>query len=156
MALERVYPRALLGLLCASAAFVSCGERIKNKKPTFPVTGKVLVQSRPAAGAMLIFRPAAGSTEPEEWIMGFPRARVKEDGTFAVATYGVEDGAPAGDYIVLANWPRTPEGDETAGSSGGQAQPNDRLEDRYMDPATSTLRAKVEAKPNNLPPFKLD
>jgi hypothetical protein len=146
-----LYCAPLIAVLWLSLIGLGCGSKIKNKKPTYPVTGKVLVQSQPAEGALLIFRPPESKDSPEEWTMGFPRAKVKADGTFAVETYGNEDGAPAGDYIVLANWQPAAEGEISA----EEAEASDRLGGYYMDPALTPLRAKVEAKANQLPTIEL-
>lgn len=132
---------------------LSCGgPKIKNRKPTFQVSGRVLVQSQPAEGALIIFRPLAGADTPDEWTLGFPRATVKADGSFVLETYGTEDGAPAGDYVVLVNWPPAPNPERRGEEPTGE----DRLGRRYLDPNNSLLRAKVEARQNVLPAFELN
>ena len=106
----------------------------EDRKPVFPVKGKVLVGNKPAASAFLLFVPV---NEPAESKDPRPRAEVQPDGSFALSTYGEEDGAPAGDYIVTLTWP-----DE---------EQSDRLKGRFSDPTKSKLRAKVKPEPNDLP-----
>jgi len=113
----------------------------------YPVKGKLLVGEQPAVGAMVIFHPV-GST-PEEWAGGYPRARVGGDGTYELETYGDKDGAPAGEYRVLVTW--TQSGSEETEDT----QMIDRLKGRYSDYSRSTLKAKVDAGPTEVPVIKL-
>ena len=131
-----------------SVCAVSCSGGRPKKKACYPVKGQLFVKGQPAAGATLIFQPQGGGSH-EEWTSGFPRADVVADGSFDVETYGEKDGAPAGDYVVLITWR------EKVDPQNEEATPPDRLGNRYNDPATSQLRAKVEAKPTELPPIKL-
>jgi hypothetical protein len=117
------------------------------KKVCYPVKGELLVKDKPAQGALVILRPRPDAN-PDEWSMGFPRANVGADGKFEVGTYGDNDGAPAGDYIVLVSW-------EAPNAQNEEASGPDRLGGRYSDPATSKLTAKVEAHPTELPPIRL-
>src|SRR5205809_954396 len=84
--------------------------------------------TKPAEGALVILRPQQDAN-PDDWSAGFPRANVGADGKFEVGTYGDNDGAPAGDYIVLVSWiAPNPQNEEASGP--------DRLGGRYSDPAT--------------------
>ena len=74
-----------------------------HERSVFPVKGQVFVRSQPAAGARVILRPMENAN-PEEWTAGYPRGMVADDGSFQVSTYGSDDGAPAGDYVVLVEW----------------------------------------------------
>jgi hypothetical protein len=140
----------LVGLTCLMPA--SCGT--KGQKPVFPVQGEVFVQSQPADGALIIFRPAGGEPNLDEWTHGFPRGTVGPDGTYRMSTYGNQDGAPAGEYIVQIRWDAPPTATEDEPSEEEQPPP-DRLGGRYMNPSSSTLRATVETKPNVIPRFDL-
>jgi len=110
----------------------------ENQKPVHPVMGSVTVGGKPAVAAFILFTPV---NEPPDSKQPRPRAEVKEDGSFAISTYGTEDGAPVGEYIVTIVWE-----DRDVG---------DRLKGRYSDSKTSTLRATVKEGANDLPPFKL-
>jgi hypothetical protein len=118
------------------------------KKVCYPVKGQVFVGAKPAEGAMVILHPQDGPTE--EWASGYPRAQVQSDGSFELETYGDKDGAPAGNYKVLVTWTGGLNSEETE-----DTQMVDRLKGRYSDPARSTLQAKVDAAPTELPPIKL-
>jgi hypothetical protein len=132
---------ALAGLL----AGLSCKGEVR--KPVFPVKGQVFVRQKPAAGALVVFRPVTAETEKEGWSSGYPRARVQEDGSFQLATYGKDDGAPEGEYLVLIEW-RDP--------SQGEGSEIDLLQGIYSDPKNPRLRCKVEPKPNEVPPYRIN
>jgi hypothetical protein len=149
------YPRDFMArMLCvallaaAMGCFAGCtGSRGPAKKTCYPVKGQLLVQGKPAEGALIIFRPAA-EAKPEEWSAGFPRAHVASDGTFEVGTYDERDGAPAGDYVLSVSWVMpNPLNEEAPGI--------DKLAGRYADAATSKLTAKVEPRPTDLPAIRL-
>ena len=87
--------RVALGLFAATAlACSSC-----SSDGTNPVTGKVLVNGQPAAGANVMFFPE-GATKNAVPSTG----RAGADGTFTLVTGG-KPGAPAGKYIVTVTWP---------------------------------------------------
>ena len=132
----------------ALGAVAGCSGRDPRQKACYPVEGQVLVKSQPAAGAIVAFQPASGGN-PQEWYAGYPLATVGADGTFHVVTYGNQDGAPAGEYIVTIVWPgeRDPKDEE--------ASPPDKLNGQYADPTKSPLKAKVENGPTKLAPFNI-
>jgi hypothetical protein len=138
-----------LSLLCGvPICLTSCTKPSgPAQKVCYPVKGQLVVGGQPAAGAMVIFHPE-GST-PEEWTSGYPRARVGADGAFELETYGDKDGAPAGDYRVLVTW--TQSGSEETEDT----QMVDKLKGRYTDYTKSTLRAKVDTGPTEVPVIKL-
>jgi hypothetical protein len=109
-----------------------------NQKPVHPVSGQVTVGGQPAKAAFVLFTPLNEPPEPKD---PRPRAEVKDDGSFAISTYGAEDGAPLGEYIVTVTW--------------DDREVGDKLKGRYSDSKTSTLRATVKEGANELPPFKL-
>lgn len=80
--------------------------------------------------------------------MGFPHATSAADGKFEMGTYTDNDGAPAGDYVVLASWTVPNPQNEEASSP-------DKLGGRYAEASVSKLTAKVESKPTEIPPFNL-
>src|SRR3954451_7091566 len=93
---------ALLMLFAAGLAVAACSPSGPSKKVCYPVKGELTVGGKPAEGATVILHPKDGNAE--EWSAGFPRAKVGADGKFQASTYGENDGAPAGDYVILISW----------------------------------------------------
>ena len=82
-------PRLLLrGLL---AGVLLLGAACSGRKTVYPVTGKVLFEGRPAAGAVVQFHPQ----DKADSNAVAPLGQVGADGTFRLTTYAHEDGAPA-------------------------------------------------------------
>ena len=131
-------------VLCLGACTKESGP---IKKVCYPVKGKLMIGEQPAAGAMVIFHPEGGV--PEEWTGGYPRGTVGADGTYELGTYGDKDGAPAGEYRVLVSW--TQSGNEETEDT----QMVDKLKGRFSDPTRSTLKAKVDAGPTEVPVIKV-
>ena len=136
----------------APAILVLCVPSCGSDRPTcYPVRGEIFVgqgkDRTPANGAVVIFHPTApASAEAPR-----PTAHVGEDGKFALTTYVKGDGAPAGEYAITIEWrlPRPPPPHQPK-------QTGDRLQGRYADPRTSTIRYSVEKnKDNNVPAIEL-
>jgi len=125
----------LLGVLLPLSG---CGD---GKLVAYPVTGTLLVDGRPAEGAVVTLIPINGS---EEFMHERPFSEVDAEGKFELTTFLSGDGAPAGDYKVTVLW--------TKGARPGQA---DRLGARYATPDRTSLTATVESGPNTLPPIEL-
>lgn len=112
-----------------------------GRKPTFPVTGKVLLNGKPAEHATVVLHPtSAGPDEPR------PHGTVGPDGSFKLTTYEPDDGAPAGDFRVTVElW--------LAGRP--EEGPTSRLPAKYAKPDTSGLTVTVNAGPTELKPIEL-
>jgi len=136
-----------VGILSTLGA--SCSKQHQDRAPVFPVKGKVLVDGRPANGAAVTFYRAGVAITTQDKGSAGATARTKEDGSFTMATYEPDDGLPAGDYDVAIHLKQGRE------SSRRTEKKPDLLHDRYSDPKTSGLKARVEEKPNELPPFNL-
>lgn len=138
-------------LVCAalilSAVLAGCRKASPQfeSRPTFPVEGKLLIRGKPFQGVQVFFHPSDSSQR------GKPRGETDAEGTFRLRTYRDGDGAPAGDYTVTVYWP-APYNPKMAVSD---QMPPDRLGERFMDPKSSPLRARVSASPTTLPPFDL-
>ena len=99
--------------------------------------GQVLVNGQPAGDALIVFHPV------EEWGRSIvPQAWTDADGRFVLSTYAMDDGAPAGDYRVVVEWP--------AYHSGRSIGP-DRLGGKFAKRETSQLKAHVDKGTNELP-----
>jgi len=141
---SNVRQRSLAALLLAAIA--GCGD---DRLDVYPVSGKVLVQGKPAAGAEVIFY-----TQEEELRkpgVPIPKGEVAEDGSFSLTSYEPDDGAPAGEYAVTVVWNQVVVADPDPESRVER----DRLNGRYADPETSGLTATVAEDDNELPPFEL-
>jgi hypothetical protein len=112
------------------------------------VHGKVTVDGKPTAGVYVFLNPA--EQPPTHGI--FPNAITNQTGEYWISTYDAEDGAPLGDYVVTAKWPRG-EGLQVHSESP------DRLKGRYGDPARSSIKITVKEarkkQPNQVPPLDL-
>jgi hypothetical protein len=148
--MHRAYPlaRRCCRLACAFALVLGaagCGG--DGRKPVFPVTGAVLIDGKPADGAVVGFHPA-GELDNQRALRS--TATTEPDGTFQLNTYLSQDGAPAGEYVVTVYWPGPLPPDAHPGDVGP-----DRLGRRYADPKTSPLRATLGEGVNDLEPFQL-
>jgi len=130
----------IFGLLSVSS---SCK---KSSAKLYPVKGKVLFKEQPAEGAKVVFMPAG--EQNAQYRGARPAATVNADGSFEMRTepYGV--GAPAGEYTVLLTW--FPPRDENP-----NANPKNKLPNRFGDPTNPILKVTVKEGENNLEPFKL-
>jgi hypothetical protein len=135
--------RLLHGTLVALLPFaaLSCGDG-EDRKPVYPVRGQLFVDGKPAAGAYVLFHPASDA-DPQATR---PHGQVDQDGTILLSTYGANDGAPIGDYLVTLDWRRTVPGHGPRGPS--------LVPPEYGTPKESPLRATVKAESNNLAPFQ--
>lgn len=127
----------LLGLL-------GCG-KTDDRKPVFPVEGRLTFNKEPMGGAMVTFHPL-GDTNPRALRS---QATADADGRFQMTTYLAGDGVPAGEYAVTVYWP----GKRTGKTKPGEEEedmPPDRLNKTYTVPATTKLRATVHEQPNTI------
>jgi tetratricopeptide (TPR) repeat protein len=115
--------------------------------PVYPARGQAFFEGKPIPQALIMFEPL-WTKEPK---FPRPRAVVKDDGSFAVETYGKEDGAPPGEYKVLVQWLLKSQEYENEG--GGL--PRNYLPLRYGQFATSGLKVTIEKGETQLPAFQL-
>ena len=113
-----------------------------------PVRGKVMMDGRPATGADIVFYPAQPLSDKDA---DYPRGAVSDDGSFAIGTYGVGDGAPAGRYRVSIF---RGGGSESEGLRAVKVMATDAFK-KYKDPEGSGLTVTVKEGSNDLPPFLL-
>jgi hypothetical protein len=134
-----------LGLL----AFTGCGD---GKIARYPVNGKVLVDGKPAAGAMVIFCPIEGS---EQLMRERPIGFAGPDGSFQLTTFALNDGAPAGEYKVIARWAANSPNPQGNADDERRRTPPDALRGKYFNLDSTPLTATVTKGTNDLPPFEL-
>ena len=135
-------PTPLIVLVLISFGLASCS-KTAGRKPTFPVSGRVLLpDGKPAEHALVVLHSAGDVDEGA----GKPHGKVGADGTFKLTTYDADDGAPAGEYRVTVELWLAGKGDEP---------PANRLNPKFSKPETSGLTATVGAGPTDLKPIEL-
>jgi hypothetical protein len=101
---------------------------------------------------MVIFVPT--STDPQAERKR-PFGIADAQGRFNLMTLEPGDGAPAGEYKVLVQWPAPNRQANEQWSGGRERLGPDRLQGRYFNLEKTTLTATVEEQANELPPFEL-
>jgi hypothetical protein len=142
--------RVRMALVLLGAVCLGCGAK-PRELPVVPVSGQLFFQSQPAAGALVVLHPLE-STDSSLWPMGYPRGTVSADGSFQISTYRDGDGAPEGKYRVCALWTQRLDGAETGDP---EDESPDLFQERYIDPARSTLDATVAGPSTELPRIDL-
>ncbi|MGO9467202.1 MAG: hypothetical protein ACLQIB_19330 [Isosphaeraceae bacterium] len=132
-----------------------------NSAGLVPVSGKVLYKGEPASGAVVYFHREGGSGTPAQPI---PSGTVEDDGTFALSSDNLGNGAKPGQYAVLIEWPdragngvvpvKTRGKTNLVKRSRVRSGP-DRLGGRYFNIANPLLHAEVKSSWNQLEPFDL-
>jgi hypothetical protein len=134
---------ALLLALQIFLSCVSCSRSPDDRIPVITVQGKVFVDDQPAEHARVVFHPQDAAQRL------VPHGRVDREGAFQLSTYELNDGAPVGEYAITITWtePAPP------GSAPDAPEGPNKLDRRYADPQTSTLRVRIEPSTNQLEPF---
>jgi hypothetical protein len=132
----------LLILMVLLANNAGCGSKEPARHVVFPVTGKLLVDGRPAEQAIVYFHPRNGDATR-------PFATVTADGSFQPGTYTTTDGVAAGEYVLTVEWPKITvvEGEEQRGP--------DQLAGRYGNPQHPVATVTVKEGENAIPPLDL-
>jgi hypothetical protein len=137
---HRISVGTLLGFILLVAG--GCGG---DGGPTiYPVSGKVLVDGKPAVKALITFHPMSGPKD-----QAIPYAETGADGTFRPSTRLTGDGAPAGEYALTILWP------EVKIDHGEEISGRDRLGGRYANAGDSNLKLTIKEGENSLPPIEL-
>ncbi|EAQ81401.1 hypothetical protein DSM3645_23456 [Blastopirellula marina DSM 3645] len=114
---------------------------------TATVTGKVSYQGKPLPYGSISFRPEAGSPA---------YAKLREDGTYSLSTFGNGDGAVIGKHQVLIIATETDAGIAPANDSGIEMPVTKSVIPRkYTSFSTSQLTAEVISGKNNEFSFNL-
>jgi hypothetical protein len=130
---ERLYRgvAARVGLVLLSM-FAGCRD---GRQATYPVSGQVTIEGKPAAGADLRFYETRGGTPS----LSRPYATTDAEGRFVVSTYGMHDGAPPGEYRVTVSW----KGPLDRISPDQRDAMPERLPARFADPSTSGIQVSI-------------
>jgi hypothetical protein len=123
---------ALAGALVVAVA--GCSRDEEPRVVTAPVSGKVLFNGQPAAGAQVLLHPQ-GHALPAG---AAAAAIVQSDGTFQPRIYGDEPGVPPGNYVVTLQWFKV-----MAGEGGAGRGPN-VLPREYAKAESSPIKVTVK------------
>jgi hypothetical protein len=73
--------------------------------PTFPVSGTVHIDGKPASGVKVMIFPANKLPEGYDPNRGSPHSAFTDlEGKFKITTYFKDDGAPVGEYVMVFYW----------------------------------------------------
>lgn len=133
--------------LMFTAALIApgCGRSGNDGPPAYPARGKLHINGQPAASAQITLHPVNGEDFDKRGCR--PSGRVDAEGTFRLTTYEIEDGAPAGDYVVTVYWPAAPDSNEPS---------PDRLGGKLLDPEESKFQIHIEPGDNEIPAILLE
>jgi hypothetical protein len=135
--------------MAAIVVLSGCASKEDGRVKVYPVSGKVLVNGKPAEGAEVIFYGATPELRGPGTVSA--SGKTNENGEFRLGSYGPDDGAPAGKFNVVVIW-REP---IPEGADSERFQAKDRLNNRYATPESSGLTAEVPEGGIELPPFEL-
>lgn len=122
---------------------VGCGSQ--KRVPTFPVSGKVLVNGKPAVDLFVTFHP----TPKKDGQSFLPFGKTDENGDFKLSTFRNGDGVPSGDFLVVFEWR------EKSGTFKSQFEGPDRLKGKFSKPESSTFKISITNQTTILEPFEL-
>lgn len=128
------YGRTRLILGAVALILAGCADEGPARKATYPVTGEVLVDGKPASQVQVILHDLNGMDEQQPTISS---TFTDDAGKFSVSTYEQGDGAPEGEYAVTFFWGQL---NLVSMQYGGP----DKLKNKYDDPKTTPFRIKVE------------
>jgi hypothetical protein len=119
------------------------------------VTGKVVFKKTiPAAGALVVFHPIDDAFERR--VGGKPYAKVREDGTFTLSTYGSDDGAPEADYGVTIEWHQAPREGKLSLTGEGSPAGRSMLQPKYSIPKSPVFKVSIKKGETNEFTFDVD
>ncbi len=112
-----------------------------NGPRLYPVTGQVTVNGQPIALIRVQFRHTDQSLPGN---LKMPVGITDASGMFALSTFGDNDGAVEGEYVVTFEW-----------LSSNDLGAWDKFGGRFANPNRSTFKIRIEPKRNTLAPFEL-
>jgi hypothetical protein len=124
----------LIATVVTFAATSGCGSS-SDGPILYPVTGRVLIDGKPATGGTVSLREGGSQLQPS--------GVISSDGTYVVRTRDKE-GAPLGSYrvVVIVNEPGA------RGPDGHTGLPNLIVNSRYLNESTTPLRIEVKDTPS--------
>lgn len=131
---------AFAALLMVTA--LGCGEKWAAVNPA---SGSLKFNGKVPVGALVVFHAVNPPTDSGATIVT-PTARVKDDGSFVVNSYGTGDGAAPGEYVLTVEWYKP----DAEGNPGPNALPKE-----YANPKTSPLKVTINGGPTTLDPIDI-
>lgn len=154
----RVYGTWIL-LLAGAIPLAGCSNSLEDHPPLYPVRGKVMLDGEPMPVGTIVFEYSGEGAGAPVGTAGGPfraTARIKE-GAFHLIGYAGSEGMPAGNYKVGIS--AGPGRSEDGLFGRDVALPKKRKStvavNRYADPKSSGLTARVSSDPPNEPVFDL-
>jgi hypothetical protein len=146
--LRTLFAVAILGCGLSS---VSCSPHVNNPTPpnekeTTPVSGVVKVNGEPGHGVQVTLNPVGGMDASN------PTMSVGEgdlEGKFRISTYGGNDGAPPGEYMLTFQW-----FDRTVVRIGG-GDPKDMFNGKYAEKTDHMITVPKGPEPLDLGTIEL-
>jgi hypothetical protein len=142
MLIQRIAGLGMLCLLCG--LLTSCSEEIpqpaeQKKVPVTPVTGTITVDGAPQAGIEIGCVPV-GTFSYGDLSAKMLHGTTNEKGEFALGTYDLSDGVPAGEYSLTFSWPII----SLIKQEDTKKAKSDRLKGKYSTAKNSPKKIKVE------------
>lgn len=139
--------RLVTALVLSSLLLCGCsrGPKPPKREPTFPVSGTVHIDGKPAEFVRVNMYPAAKEVlDPK---LGAPHTGITDkDGKFEIRTYDQNDGAPAGDYKFGFYWEGPP----------AKVIPLQNPDEPVLDPAAVRFNNKYLYPGPNAPTGKVE
>ena len=136
-------------LAVSTAVAIGCEQTPDGQLKVYRTSGKVLVNGQPAEGIKVVLYGATPDLQGPGTVA--PYGQTDADGEFALTSYELNDGAPAGKFNVTAFWPEP----IPAGADEEMYEPKDQLKDQYLDANKSGLKVSVPKGGGELPTFEL-
>lgn len=136
-------PGKMLQLVLLGVLLVPMG--CQQTETIVPVSGQILVDGQPAAGALVVFHAEDDKQKAR------PSGHTDDQGRFQLTTRNRGDGAPPGDYRVTVLWYLVPLTDGSVDETVAQNQ----LPASYASPQNSGLKVTIRPGSNQLEAFNL-
>lgn len=120
-----------------------CSSHPDWQADAYPAFGTVRINGEVAIDAVVIFHSLSGDVDVRK---SEPWGIVNGDGLYRISTYGVEDGAPLGEYAVTLTWPKDPR----------NPHGSDRLKNKFSSQEKAPLVVTITRGTNELPPIELN
>lgn len=136
----------VFAVLALSLACCACQEELgPNRKETFPVTGRVLVDGQPIDMLSIECVCLTGLDKQNPTLSSYYTGA---DGKFQISTYVTGDGVPEGEYALTFQWGRL--------NLMSHSYDGDKFNGRYRDPKKSDVKFTVrKGTPNDLGDIEL-